>query len=244
MILSRFQWNTKVQCFSQSQRCVVTKWVAQQRAAISKERHEKTKSDLLVERAQRNCSGAEQYSEKHLKREATCLKATIEKLKLEKTKQEKLAQNQEKKLKERIKKMAFRIQELEDMLLGSISSASFFTPSPTRAEKEEMLQTLMSNNLLSSTVTSDACNLHAAVKNIRQMESFSCNTTPYYLLNHSPNSPRDTTSKTDCYGTSSVKTNSTYFPQVFNFSNGDFEKVLQDGTIIYYYAEIAVSLRA
>ncbi len=194
----------------------------------------------MVDRAQRNLSAAEQHSEKHLEREVACLKATIEKLKLEKTKKEKLAQNQERKHKERIKKMAFRIQELEDMLLGSISSASF----PTRAEKREMLQTPMSNNLLSSTFTSDECNLHAAGNNLCQLEWFSCNTTPNCLINHSPNSPTGTTSKTACYGTSSFKTNSTYFPQVFTFSNGDFEKVFQDGTIMYYYAEIAVSQRA
>jgi hypothetical protein len=185
-------------------------------------------------------TGAE-YSEKHLNREVDCLKATIEKLKLEKMKQEKRAQNQERKLKERIRNMAFRIQELEGMLLGSISSDSLFSRSPMRVEKEDLSQTPISNNFISSPVTSNEGNPHAAGKNIRKIESFAGNTFANCFIYHSPNSTIDSTSKTDSGGTSSVKNNSDCFPQIFTFSNGDFEKVLQDGTIIYYYAEIAVS---
>jgi hypothetical protein len=133
------------------------------------------------------------------------------------------------------------MQELEGMLLGSVSSDSLFSRPPMRVEKEDLFQTPISKNLVSSTVASDEDNPHAAGNNIRKIESFAGSTFANCLIYHSPNSPIDTTSKTDYGGTSSVKTNSDYFPQVFTFSNGDFEKVLQDGTIIYYYAEIAVS---
>jgi hypothetical protein len=53
-------------------------------------------------------------------------------------------------------------QELEGILLGSIASDSLFSRSPMRVEKEDLSQTPISSNLISSPVTSNEGNPHAA----------------------------------------------------------------------------------
>lgn len=204
-----------------------------------------TKCALLVERAQRNLSGAE-YSEKHHTREVDCLKATIERLKLEKTKQEKRMQKQEKLLRERLKKMTIRIKELEEKLPGSVTlpeSYSLDTRRQLEGEKED-LETAVIKNLEIYRNPLDEDHPHPACNIFFGLESPNGSTHSPRSIYQRPRSLRDKMSNGDIYNKTSIEANAAFFPEIFSFSNGDTEKVLQDGTRVYYYAEIAVSQKA
>lgn len=203
-----------MQSWSESQRRSIEAWVADQRAAIQKERHENEKSALLIDRAQRNLSGTEFYEKKH-KSERDALRATIEKLKLDKSKQEQKTQRQEKVLRERIKKMVTRIKQLEEQLLHFATSTDFNNLSRSHTFRErEVISSPKTERYVGPKISPIAMNCQRADESSKNFCKECIMPTENELASSS---------------------------EIFRFANGDIENLLSDGTVIYYYDEISVS---
>ena len=198
--------------------------MADQKAAIEKELHKAENANLLMEKAQRSLSTAE-FLRKKEKSEIDALKATIEKLKLEKLKQEQKYKSNEKLLKERIKRQSIQINQLEELLLRLSTGAESDVLKSVALNKEREKSKMIYTENFPCLECNYGENYDVTYQGGHTGNLHSANNSSMLLPHRQPTSPK--------IGDFSNK--------IVTFSNGDAENVLEDGTVIYYYAEIDVS---